>query len=56
MKSGTCDIKYYNSKTFEYAFILFTIEKLELMIEKWKIQTMISFSIHKKIPMNGFMS
>ena len=35
---------------------IFKLNKLELINEKWKSQDMLSFSIHNKILMNGFMS
>ena len=50
MKGGTCDIKCCNSKKFKYVSDFFTIEKLELINEKWKSQTMISLSIQNRFP------
>ena len=55
MKGGICILKKSTIKIFDYSKEFYSRDLLESMNEKWKSQVMISFSIYRKIKMNGFI-
>ena len=55
MKCGNCVLENCTQTRYDYSHEFHSCEMLEMMNEKWKSEVIISFSIYKKIIMNGFI-
>ena len=56
MKGGTCDVTKHHLKILNNNLALVSLYQLEIMNERWKNHTIISFATMKKTKMDSFIS